>query len=84
MVKQIYFKDKQKTAYIVARFGKWIASYNTGEIKDKIYVLPSLSLYFNYCEFFIHFGFLNFVFHLWYKNYKKYDEIILKYNGETK
>lgn len=78
MYKQIYSKDGNKAVYIVVRFGKWMATDQEGVIKDKIYILPSLAFYFNHSEFHVRFGLLNFEFLLWYNNYKRYDEYILK------
>ena len=72
---------KRGRADVAARFGRWMASDNVGEIKDRIYLLPSISLYFNHSEIFFEFAWLTFSCYMWYKDWIRADAYRRKMQG---
>ena len=57
--------------YIVVRFGKFIAPDDIGTIRDKVYIFPAISFFFNRREFCLSFYFLTFKAYYYRKNYSK-------------
>ena len=70
--------DKQKTATLYARYGKWIASDYVAEIKDSIYIIPTIKFYFNHSDWYVGCRWLTFRIDFVYKNYQKHDEYMKK------
>lgn len=57
-----YFIKVYKNRYqfeFVFRLGRWKATDNVGEIKDRIYLIPTICFYFNSSEVFLMFQWLN-------------------------
>lgn len=74
-----YFLKVYKNRYqfeFVFRLGRWKASDYVEEIKDRIYLIPTICFYFNSSEVFLMFQWLNietFVRVIDYKREKKYE-----------
>ena len=66
-----WFCKNNSVIRLHARFGNFKASDYVGEIKDKVYILPSLCFYFNSSEFYIEFSWINFTSWFGYTNYNK-------------
>ena len=57
-----------------ARIGKWRASDVVPEIKDKVYLLPTINYYFNSTERYVSFSFLTFTSYFLFIDYTKKDK----------
>lgn len=70
-VKEIWDEKKNRRTRLTFRIGKWKASDYVGDIKDKIYILPSLCLYFNSSEIYVCASWLVFEAMVFYTDFTK-------------
>ena len=72
-MKRIPFKDNEGYLEFYVRCGKWMACDDVGVIKDRVYILPCISFFFNHSQIFIDFAWLTLTADIWYNSWRRYD-----------
>lgn len=78
---RVWFKSfqwKDKVLNVRLCLCSFMATDIIGQIKDKIYFLPTINFYFNHSEVYVGTFFLNIHLQIWYKDWKRYDNYIMK------
>ena len=72
VLKQKIDKNKNRLLEFYARTGRWMASDYVANLKDKIYVIPTICFYFNRSEFCVAFKWLNILCLVKYTDFTKF------------
>lgn len=78
MFREWYSKENDTITHLFTRMGTWMASDVVGEIRDRIYLLPTFMFYINHSSWYFGFRWLTLKLDFYRENFRKRDEYIRK------
>lgn len=72
------YMGKDRTLNIRMCLCSFMATDIEGQIRNKIYLLPTINFFFNHSGVYVGAFFLNIHLQIWYKDWIRYDNYILK------